>query len=354
MKSKFPGFYLPDSTFYDDLFKDAIIVLDTNILLDLYRVSPKTSEELLEIIKTLDERIWIPYQVALEYHRDLFTVVEGQIKKYNEAATAIESIRKTFLEKRSHPFLSDDLHKRATAIFEELLQFFDSQEKELENVILVDSVKDKLCKLLDAKIGNSFNVEELAKIFQEGEERYKNQTPPGYMDKNKPGNEKYGDLVVWKEIIRKSKKDSKPVLFVTDDTKDDWFIRFRGKTYGPHPQLLKEFQEATGHQIYIYTLERFLENSDKLKIQVTVTTLDELKARKEHETKDAVTGQISYYEGIQVESSNEAIAIPTIDQRSITEKLANRKGQIKITIPTESEDEVDSGYAEDKSSSNIK
>lgn len=354
MKSRFPGFYHPDGSFYDVLFKDAIIVLDTNILLDLYRVSPKTSKELLEIIKTLGDRIWIPYQVALEYHRDLFTVVEGQINKYNEAAKTIESIRKTFLEKRSHPFLSDDLHKKATEVFEDLLQFFGNQEKELENVILEQSVKDELCKLLDSKIGDSFKPEELDKIYQEGEERFKIQVPPGYMDRNKPGNEKFGDLVVWKEIIRKSKEEKRPVLFVTDDTKEDWFVRFRGKTYGPHPQLLKEFQDATGCQIYIYTLERFLENSEKLKIQVTETTLDELKARKEQD-KDAVSGQISLYDDIQSESSNEATMAPSIDQQimsNIAKKmLANRKGQVRITIPAESDDEVDSGITEDDSSS---
>ena len=354
MKSKFPGFYHPDSAFFDALFKDAIIVLDTNILLDLYRVSPKTSQELLEIIKTLGDRIWIPYQVALEYHRDLFSVVEGQIKKYNEAKNAIESISKTFLEKRSHPFLSDYLHRKATDVFEELLQFFDSQEKELENVILEQSVKDELCKLLDSKIGNGFKSDELDKIYQEGEERYKIQMPPGYMDRNKSGNEKFGDLVVWKEIIQKSKDDKKPVLFVTDDTKEDWFIRFRGKTYGPHPLLLNEFHELTGRKIYIYTLEKFLENSEKLKIQVTETTLNELKARKEQETKEAVSSQISMYDEIQSESSNEATTAPTIDQQimsDIAKRLINRMGQVRIIRPAENEDEVDSGFTEDDSSS---
>lgn len=90
MKNKFSGYYHPDSAFFDTLFKDAIIILDTNILLDLYRVSPKTSKELIEIIKKLGERIWIPYRVASEYHRNLFSVVGDQIKKYEDATKAMD------------------------------------------------------------------------------------------------------------------------------------------------------------------------------------------------------------------------------------------------------------------------
>lgn len=351
MKTKFPGFYHPDCAFFDALFRDAIIVLDTNILLDLYRVSPKTSKELIEIIKKLGDRIWIPYQVALEYHRELFNVVEGQINKYKDAAAAIESIRKTFLEKRSHPFLPDGLHSSATKIFDELLNFFETQKNELENIIMEDSVKDELCQLLNAKIGDCFNTEELDRIYQEGEERFSIHMPPGFMDNKKPGNEKYGDLVVWKEILRKSKEAGKPVLFVTDDAKEDWFMEFRGKTYGPHPQLMKEFKDVTGHDIYIYTLERFLANSEKLKIQVTDTTLDELKARKDADITESVSGQISIFDECQSDSSSGATYASTLDEQlmsHLAKRVINRRGQVKVTKLAETDDDVDSGYIDDE------
>lgn len=357
MKTKFPGFYHPDSSFFDALFKDAIIVLDTNILLDLYRVSPNTSKELIDIIKKLDARIWIPYHVASEYHKDLFTVIEGQINKYKDATNAIEAIRKTFLEKRSHPFLTDELHSKATTVFDELLKFFDTQMNELEDIIMNDSVKDELCKLLDSKIGESFNSDELGKIYQDGEERFKNDTPPGFMDKKKPGNEKYGDLVIWKEILRKSKEESKPVLFVTDDTKKDWFIYFRGKTYGPNPLLMKEFKNVTGQEVYIYTLESFLAHSEKLKIKVTSTTLDEIKARKETEVTESATGQVSLFQNSQYDSSINDSLGSTLDEQlmnHIAKRIIRRKGQVHIIQPSESEDDVDSGYVEDEDNNESK
>lgn len=351
MKTKFPGFYHPDSAFFDALFKDAIIVLDTNILLDLYRVSPNTSQELIDIIKKLDDRIWIPYYVAYEYHKNLFLVVEGQINRYKDATNAIESIRKTFLEKRSHPFLTEELHSKATSVFDELLKFFDTQMKELENIIMNDSVKDDLCKLLDSKIGESYNSDELREIYQEGEERFKKDIPPGFMDKRKPGNEKYGDLVVWNEILRKSREESKPVLFVTDDTKKDWFIYFRGKTYGPNPILMKEFKDFTSQDIYIYTLENFLANSEKLKIRVTSTTLDEIKARKEVEIEESASGQVSLYQECQSDPlSNDSLCSIHKEQlkNHVSKRIISRQGQVHINQISKSEDDVESGNMEDE------
>lgn len=343
MNSHFPGFYRPNDAFYDKLFKEAIIVLDTNILLDFYRVSPDTSKELIKIINKLGKRIWIPYQVAYEYHKDLFSVVEGQIKKYEEAATAIETISKTFIEKRSHPFLTNDLYEKASATFKELLQFYDNQRDELENIIMKKSLKDKICKLFEQNVGERFTSNELEEIYKEGDDRYLRQIPPGYMDKNKQGKEKYGDLIVWKEILKKSKKESKSILLVTDDTKDDWYIRFRGKKYGPNPQLIKEFQDYTGQQLYIYTLERFLENSNKLNIEVNSNILDELKARKENETNEANSGQINNYDNFQSELTNEMSSTLTLNEQIESQFIkseAYNKGQVQMPKPFDDKEET--------------
>lgn len=213
-----------------------------------------------------------------------------------------------------------------------------------------NSVKDELCELLNTKVGEGFDLEDLQNIYIDGEERIKTQIPPGYMDNNKQGKEKYGDLVVWKEIIRKAKDESKSVLFVTDDTKEDWFMQFRGKTYGPHPLLLKEFQKETGQQMYIYTLDRFLENSEKLKIQVTDTALDEIKARKEIVTTEVVSGQVSLFDECQSEYSNEdtqSIMLNGQGGTGIAKGIINRKGQVSLTSSDETEGYIGDVYTED-------
>lgn len=305
MKSRFPGFYRPTKELFDKLFGEALIVFDANILLDLYRVSPETSSELMGVIKKLGDRLWIPYQVGLEYHKDLFLVVSGQIAKYKNAISDIESIEKSFAEKRNHPFLTDDLHAKTNSLFGELNTYFQSQCRQLESFIMEDSIKDELSTHLEGKMGKGFEQEEIEKIYAEGEKRYKCQVPPGYMDRSKPVEERYGDLIIWKEIIDKSKKDSKNIIFVTNDTKKDWFIEFEGKIYGPNPHLITEFKLLTGNNIYIYTLESFLSYANQFDIEVTEKALNELKERKENQNTEFSYGEVVNCQ----ESMTEATAI---------------------------------------------
>lgn len=353
MRSKFPGYYHPDKDEFDKLFGEALIVFDTNVLLDLYRVSPETSKELMDVIKKLNDRLWIPYQVGLEYHKELFSVIAGQIKKYKDAVNAINSIQISFAEKRNHPFLPDELHSKTLGLFEELTTFFNTQCSKLDSYIMEESVKDDLCNQLEGKIGDGFKQEDLEKIYVEGEVRYKCQKPPGFKDSKKPTiEEKYGDLIIWKEIIEKSKSAKKHILFVSNDTKKDWFVEFEGKTYGPHPSLIKEFQDLTGSSIYIYTLESFLRYADKLDIKVTDTVLEELKERKESQPSDSSLGdvstcQYSFTDATSSEQNSSGLYDLTPEEMSnLVNRLLDRKGNVKITKIASTSDDVDSGITE--------
>ena len=51
---------------YERIWKSAIIVVDTNILLNFYRYSEDTKREMIKILTNLKERLWIPYQIAKE------------------------------------------------------------------------------------------------------------------------------------------------------------------------------------------------------------------------------------------------------------------------------------------------
>lgn len=55
----------------------------------------------------------------------------------------------------------------------------------------------------------------------------------------------YGDLIVWKQVIQKSKKDKINIILVTDDLKEDWWLKINGKTIGPRFELIKEFHIET-------------------------------------------------------------------------------------------------------------
>ena len=84
MREKFSGYYRPTQEEFDKLWQEAILSVDANILLNIYRYSPETRARLFEVIERLRDRIWIPHQVAYEYHKERLTVIYHQSKPYDE------------------------------------------------------------------------------------------------------------------------------------------------------------------------------------------------------------------------------------------------------------------------------
>src|SRR5260370_12712031 len=62
-------------------------------------------------------------------------------------------------------------------------------------------------------------------------------------------------------MIEKAKGDKRPIIFVTDDGKSDWWHSHHGKKLGPHPYLVEEFLAATNQEFHIYELPQFLRYS---------------------------------------------------------------------------------------------
>ena len=120
--------------------------------------------------------------------------------------------------------------------------------------------------------------EQRKKVYLEGKNRYEKSVPPGYKDEHKDDESKYGDLVVWKQIIDKAKESETSIMFVTDDRKEDWWERFKGKVIRPRPELIQEICEQTGVKFYMYQTDPFMEQASKhLRRKVKQNAIDEVK-----------------------------------------------------------------------------
>ena len=114
-------------------------------------------------------------------------------------------------------------------------------------------------------------------LILEGELRYKSKIPPGYCDEKQKQDNEYGDLIIWKEIIEYSKVNNNDVIFVTQDVKEDWWFKEKGRTIGPRYELREEFSNATKHLIHFYTLNSFLEISkNQNEVNIEQSIIDEL------------------------------------------------------------------------------
>jgi hypothetical protein len=56
--------------------------------------------------------------------------------------------------------------------------------------------------LFDSKVGEPFNEQRFPNLYKEADDRYKREKHPGFMDaKEKEDERKYGDFILWKQIL---------------------------------------------------------------------------------------------------------------------------------------------------------
>jgi len=91
MKERFHGYYRPTDEEFEDLWKNALVVLDANVLLNLYSYSNETREELLMLLNEMSERVWLPYQAAAEFHQNRCGIILKEVKRYQEIIDTLES-----------------------------------------------------------------------------------------------------------------------------------------------------------------------------------------------------------------------------------------------------------------------
>ena len=94
MKDSFPGYYRPTENEFAEMWESCLFVLDANVLLNLYRYSVDTREELLAILQGISERLWIPHQAALEYQQKRLQVIGQQAAAYKNIRDLLEECRK--------------------------------------------------------------------------------------------------------------------------------------------------------------------------------------------------------------------------------------------------------------------
>ena len=305
MKNSYPGYYRPTKDEFAKLWKDCLFALDANVLLNLYRYSTTTSRELLNIVKPVSDRIWLPYQAGLEYQRNRISVIEQQTRAYNMIAEFLDKTEKQIdNELRAfsrHPFIHvRPLHKQIARVFTRIRKDLEKMKKNHPNLLENDYIREEVTSLFDGKVGSPYSLEKLEEIYREGKKRYEAKIPPGYEDKNKDDLRPYGDLVLWFQIIDKAKEAKRPIIFVTDDRKDDWWLSPSGKTISPRPELLDEIYREAKVPFYMYQADPFMENAQRyIQTKIRQQAIDEVRAVRLRDEEILTAAQSA---GLQISS----------------------------------------------------
>jgi hypothetical protein len=157
----------------------------------------------------------------------------------------------------------------------------------MEGRYKIDDIFDRITGAFEGNVGEEFTETQYSEFFPVAEMRYKSKVPPGFADAKKGSGEDtfeskkrvYGDLIIWRQIIERSKSESRNAILITDDEKEDWWLRQTGKTICPRPELIAEFKKETGQNILIYNAYSFLNQfGERNKKLIKSESVEEIKS----------------------------------------------------------------------------
>ncbi len=199
LRDQFQQFYMPDEEAIAVAMQTGLVAPDANVLLNLYRFQGEARDQLFAVLEKLGDRFWIPHQA----------------EKANEVC----------LEAR------------------------DS-----------DRVLLRLEKLSEDRIGTQMDPDKLEAAKKEAKRRAEAGIPPGYKDKTKP--DPTGDYLVWRQLMDEAAQRKLPVVFITDDRKEDWYRREHGLTLGARHELREEMMTEAGVPLLMMTTGTFLHHAE--------------------------------------------------------------------------------------------
>jgi DNA-directed RNA polymerase subunit M/transcription elongation factor TFIIS len=316
MKDLFPGYYRLSKEEFAELWGKCVFILDTNSILNLYRYNEETRQDFINVLRKVESRLWIPHQVALEFLENRNTVI-------NEQEDKLKTIKEIFNQEKSQlkgklrrfSVNHEDFILKLSKLFDEFLEeikFLESQQLNLEEQ---DYIRDIIDDLFKDKIGEPPTEIELEDIEKEGEKRYKIKYPPGFKDEKSKKDKapylcngmsfkrEYGDLILWKEILKEVKSSNwTHVIFITDDRKEDWWREEKGKTIGARPELVEEIRKAGASIFYMYTPEHFLKFAKEyIKVDIKEESINQVKNISESKESE------------KIEKQSNLLTVPSVD-----------------------------------------
>lgn len=312
LKDEFRAYYSPTKDELNRLWSEAVLVFDTNALLNLFRYSASTRDEWIDLLKTEKDRLWLPHQVGLEFHRNRRLIASQEEKAFADVDRALDNaaqtVRASIDRLRRHPTseadeLSEVLERHLRKVRK---KFKRARARHFEAVIeqeAHDNTLEIISELYEGKVGKPYSTEDLEALYKEGGERYSKSIPPGYMDAaDKPGVEKFGDLVLWRQILDYSRVSKRPLIFVTDDAKEDWWLKSGSRTLGPRPELVEEHFNASGERAHFYQPRAFLKFAKERGQKISDGALAEARKVSEvraRESLERLRAQIADVAGVR-------------------------------------------------------
>ena len=260
------------------IWEKGVFIFDTSSICEMYKLNQASRESVSHIISTLKNRIWIPGHVQYEYTKNRIEVINETIKKsqsqfntdkkFTEAYDLLDNFIGKVNKGDFLPYFKEEIFNTIKESIQKSKEEYKSASKLIKDELKarteeLKAIKDNDCILnafSNVEHGQEFSYHTILEIVKEGAFRYPHKIPPGYMDEEgKIGTQRYGDLIIWKEIIAYSRSKSLPIIYICNDLKEDYYDPENKTIDIPRHELIKEFIDETGQLFWMYPLSSFLE-----------------------------------------------------------------------------------------------
>ncbi|MET0492296.1 MAG: PIN-like domain-containing protein, partial [Actinoplanes sp.] len=168
----------------------ALVALDANVLLNLYRYNASTTKDLLAIFDKVGDRLVVPHQSMREFHRNRLNVIgnpERATKDVRDALTKSAASASQALAGWAKQVALGDaelqrLRTEVTKVFAELTKAVDGAEPDhvhASTPAVDDRVLSRLSTLLAGKVLPKPPDDEWTALIDTGKARVDEETPPG-------------------------------------------------------------------------------------------------------------------------------------------------------------------------------
>jgi len=247
----------------EEIFKNALFVLDTNTLLMPFSTGKENIEEIEKIYKSLikEKRLYIPEHVLREFAKNRSIKISELYTNIDNALSSMKPINDF-----EYPILGEldaykNIKENRKSISEVLIDYKKNLKK-LKSGITQWNWSDPVSSMYHKIFSENIIIDTQEKesdLIKEYEERMENEIPPGNKDKSKVNNA-IGDFIIWKSILELGKKEKRDVIFISNDEKNDWLLKGNKKSISTKFELVDEYYRISdGNHFISMTFSDFLE-----------------------------------------------------------------------------------------------
>jgi hypothetical protein len=325
-----------------NLWTAAVFIFDTNVLLNLYRMSQEASLTMRNNLKKLSGRLFLPHQVGVEFFNHREEVIAEQVNAFELVRGYLKKIPDKFKQEFSrHPCIPiagiTEALKKCTD--KQVAIVTTSQQKNQLNFLMHD---DPILAELEALFSDCSEQPYVGpdddNLNKKVNERVQENLPPccvptgGKASTPPASNPHRGDGRVWFQIVKHAETTKKPIVFVTGDVKPNWWRRAKlgndCKSIGPHFELIRDIESASGNRFLMYTQEDFLSEAPKyLDVPEQTQAIEEVRQIRESASEEVKQTRESASAEYETELRYERKSSPLEEPRGLEKAEPDEGGE---------------------------